>query len=304
MSCTRPITAQSYVCPAAGIPAIRFKGFKGEPNLELPCNKCPSCKLRKAKEWALRCWHESQMHDDAFYVTLTYADEHLPAYDDLNHAHFQGFMKRLRKNTGAKIKYYMCGEYGDATHRPHYHALIFGYYPPDAEYIYTKNGNRYYKSEKIIKYWRLGFADFSNVSYKNAGYIARYTLKKQMPNEDTQTRYTYLDADGNLQVRNFEYIRLSQGKEPYTGLGMSWAKKYVDDWGWKDYILDPNGYKCPVPRYYLEWFRDEVDVELFEQNALDRIEKARDNPDNTPERLAQKEICVKAKLKQLPRPYL
>ncbi len=300
MSCTRPITAQSYICKSAGISAIRFKGFQGEPNLELPCNKCDSCKLRKAKEWALRCWHESQMHEESFYVTLTYSDEHLPDYHDLNHRHFQLFMKRLRKNTGAKITFYMCGEYGDATNRPHFHALIFGYYPPDAEYLYTKKGNRYYKSEKILKYWRLGFADFSNVSYKNAGYIARYTLKKQMPNEDTQDRYTYLDADQQLQVRKFEYIRCSSN----PGIGLTWAQKYVDDWGWKDYILDPNGYKCPVPRYYLEWFRDYVDADHFEKNALARIEKARANPDNSPERLKAKEICVKAKLKQLPRPYL
>lgn len=300
MSCTRPVTAQRYTCPVAGIPAVRFKGFEGEPNLELPCGKCDSCKLRKAKEWALRCWHETQLHDHSFYVTLTYADEHLPLYEDLNHSHFQKFMKRLRKNTGAKITYYMCGEYGDQTHRPHYHALIWGYYPPDAEYIYTKNGNRYYKSEKIIKYWRKGFADFSNVSYQNAGYIARYTLKKQLPKEATQERYTYVDLNGDTKIRTLEYIRMSSN----PGIGLNWAKKYVDDWGWKDYVLDPNGFKCPVPRYYLDWFRDEVDSEYYEEQSLKRVEKARANPDNTPDRLRQKEVCTKARLKQLPRPYL
>jgi hypothetical protein len=32
---------------------------------------------------------------------------------------------------GGKIRFFHCGEYGDKTRRPHYHALIFGYGFPD-----------------------------------------------------------------------------------------------------------------------------------------------------------------------------
>lgn len=38
---------------------------------------------------------------------------------------WQLFMKRLRKLTPNKLKYYACGEYGSTTKRPHYHAILF-----------------------------------------------------------------------------------------------------------------------------------------------------------------------------------
>lgn len=300
MSCTRPIPAQQYVCEITGLPAILFKNFKGAPNLELPCNKCLSCKLRKAKEWAIRCWHESQMYDENSYITLTYSDEHLPAYADLDHRDFQLFMKRLRTNTGKKLSYFMCGEYGDQFHRPHYHLILFGWFPPDAKYHRTHKGNRYYKSEILDFAWKKGYTDTSTVSYKASGYIARYTLKKQLPKEDIQDRYIYLDSNDEIQTRKLEYIRMSNN----PAIGLSWIEKYAEQTIRNDYVLDPNGNQCPVPRYYLNYLADYVCLETSEKNKASRIEKARANPDNTPDRRRQKEVCAEAKSQQLIRPYL
>ncbi len=167
----------------------------------------------------------------------------------------------------------MCGEYGDTTHRPHYHALLFGYYPPDPVYHRTEKGNRYYKSKELDSLWQCGFTDTSNVSYKNAGYIARYTLKKQLPDQDTQDRYTYLDQNENLQLRQFEYIRMSTGRDFGHGIGGSWLRKYAEQTIRHDYVLDPDGNKCPVPRYYLEILKTDVCEYTSEKNAAARIEK-------------------------------
>lgn len=305
MSCTNPISAQSYYCPATGLNAIRFKAPDFKPNLELPCNKCKSCKLRKAKEWALRLWHESQMHEQNSYVTFTYADQNLPDYQDLEHRDWQLFIKRLRKsNPTQNITYFMCGEYGDATHRPHFHAILFGYYPPDAVYHRTEKGNRYYKSADLDRHWRQGFTDTSNVSYKNAGYVARYTLKKQLASEELQDRYTYLDVNGDLQTRRFEYVRMSTGREPGNGIGASWFHKNHLNCIEQDLVRDPNGFACPIPRYYLNILRDLYCEDTFDFLAKRRLEKARANPDNSPDRLRQKAVCAEAKVKLLPRPYL
>ena len=304
MSCTQPVSAEIYICPTVGINALRFSGADFKPNVELPCRKCPSCKLRKAKEWALRCWHESQMHENNSYITLTYADKHLPPYQNLDHRDFQLFMKRFRAgNPGLKFKYFMCGEYGDKTHRPHYHVVLFGYWPPDAKYHRTENGHRYFKSLELDTFWKKGFTDTSFVSYYSAGYVARYTLKKQNSSEDVQDRYTYLDADQNLQIRKFEYIRMSTGRDFGDAIGGSWFKKYAEQTCIHDYVLDPNGNKCPVPKYYLDILKEDGPSWHAHLAAL-RLEKARSDPDNVPERLAAKAICAQAKLKQLPRPYL
>nr|UXQ88104.1 MAG: replication initiation protein [Microvirus sp.] len=304
MACTKPISAHQSTCPITGLNSVSIKQLPGrESNLLLPCNKCTSCKLRKAKEWALRCWHESQMHEQNCFVTLTYADQHLPAYQDLDHRDFQKFMKRFRKQTGLKIKFYMCGEYGDKTHRPHFHVILFGYYPPDAVYHRTENGFRYYKSEALDSYWQKGFTDTSNVSYKNAGYIARYTLKKQLPKEQTQDRYTYLDESGELKIRKLEYVRMSTGRDFGFGIGGTWFKKYAAQTSLNDYVLDPNGHKCPVPRYYLSILKDDSE-QWYEHLAAKRLAKAQADPNNDPSLLPAKAICAEAKIKQLPRPYL
>jgi len=305
MACTQPKPAQRYVCPTTGLSAVRLKNFKGEPELLVPCGKCLSCKLHKAREWAVRCWHESQMHEHSAYVTFTYAPEHLPAYGQLRHKDFQLFMKRLRKKYPDKgITYFMCGEYGDGTHRPHYHALLFGYYPPDAAYHRTENGNRFYKSQELDALWQCGFTDTSSVSYKSSGYIARYTLKKQLPSEDLQDRYTYVDAFDNLQTKPFEYIRMSTGRDFGQGIGGKWIEKYWQHTLENDYVLDPDGNKLPVPKYYLDILKTNVCADTAEKNRLARVEKAQDSTDNSPDARRQRAICVKARTKQLIRPYL
>nr|UXQ87980.1 MAG: replication initiation protein [Microvirus sp.] len=303
--CTQPKIAQSYICDVTGLKAIRFKNFKGEANLQLPCKKCKDCKLKKAREWSIRCWHESQMHHENAFVTFTYDDEHLPPYGNLRHSDFQKFIKRFRdKNPELEIKYFMCGEYGDNTHRPHYHAIIFGYYPPDAVFHRREKGHNYYKSESLDSCWKNGFTDTTSVSYTNAGYLARYSLKKQIGSEDLQDRYTYLDEFDNLQTRQFEYIRMSTGRESGQGIGASWLHKHWQHVLENDYVLNPHQTKLPVPRYYLDILARDVSADKSESNSISRIEKAQSADISTPERLANKAICVEANNRNHTRPYL
>lgn len=285
--------------------SVRLNGDDFSPNLDLPCNKCQSCKLRRAKEWALRCWHESQMHEQSCFTTLTYRDADLPKNGDLDHRHFQKFMKRLRwRYPGKNFRYFMCGEYGAKTHRPHYHVVIFGYFPPDAEYHRNEGGNNYYKSEELDDLWQKGFTDTSYVTYHSAGYVARYAMKKQLPDKALQDRYVYADKHGEMKVRKFEYVRMSLR----PAIGKSWFAKYKQQTLDHDLVRDPNGNACPVPRYYLSLLLDEksehYDPDTFQKLAQARIEKAKQDPNNDPSRLEAREICVNAKVKQKLRPYL
>ena len=61
------------------------------------------------------------------FLTLTYNDDNLPSDVGLHKDDLQRFFKRLRKALDTKkIRYFACGEYGDTTSRPHYHAIVFG----------------------------------------------------------------------------------------------------------------------------------------------------------------------------------
>ncbi len=284
MPCYKPLKA--YHGPN-GITFNRKKSFG--THIELPCGRCIGCRLEKAKEWAIRCVHESQMHEDNIFLTLTYDDEHLPPSGELQHQDFQKFIRALRQKTKKKIRYYMCGEYGspEKTYRPHYHAILFGYEFPDAEYATTRNENKVYKSELLTELWTHGFAEIGTVTFQSAGYVARYILKKAKAN-----------LNPFLESENFkpEYTRMSLR----PGIGESWYRKYKTDVFPGDYVVTPDGRKMPAPKYYRRLLERE-DPELYEKLKIARVEKARTNPDNLPARLETREYCQNRKVERLER---
>jgi hypothetical protein len=68
---------------------------------------------------------EYKSNDFTYFVTYTYNNEHLPEDESLVPEHIQLYWKRFRKNRGIKIRYFVVGEYGDKSGRPHYHAIIY-----------------------------------------------------------------------------------------------------------------------------------------------------------------------------------
>ena len=102
-------------------------------------------------------------HGNCCFLTLTAnpATIHKTFPDgSLDHRPFQLFMKRLRitlerQGFKGKIKYLMCGEYGDNNGRPHYHAIIFGWKPEDLRYKGTsRKGLKRYKSKFLDSIWK------------------------------------------------------------------------------------------------------------------------------------------------------
>lgn len=90
----------------------------------VPCGKCAFCIKKAIDAWCLRLHHEMEVSSSAFFITLTYDDEHLPPGEELSKRDLQLFFKRLRKvNPG--IRYFAIGEYGTEKGRPHYHAIIY-----------------------------------------------------------------------------------------------------------------------------------------------------------------------------------
>lgn len=238
MPCYFPIRAwrTTYINPDTEKRQITFNRKNGFEDMELalPCGKCEGCIKKRVEQWALRCVHESQHHEHSCFITLTYDDDNLPKNGSLDHSHFQKFMKRLRKKyTGVTIKYFMCGEYGGSTLRPHFHALLFGIdFFDKTEYSIQKNITNY-TSATLSDLWTLGFHTIGDVHYGTAKYVAKYSLK----------RAGELGHDYDELGLKPEYLKMSQG------LGAKHALKYKNEMIQNDNFI-VNGYKNPVPRYY------------------------------------------------------
>ncbi|AXL15538.1 replication initiator protein [Microviridae sp.] len=238
MPCYRPIVAwrTNYVNPDTEKRQITFNRKNGFEDMELalPCGKCEACLKKRVDMWALRCMHEAQQHDENCFITLTYSDDNLPKNNSLLHRDFQLFMKRLRKHfKGKSIRYFMCGEYGGLTFRPHYHALLFGVDFNDKKQCAQSGSVISYSSSTLDRLWRVGLTDLGNVHYGTAKYCAKYSLKAL---QDESVDYELLGIVP-------EYQRMS------NGIGSIHADKYSSEIGLHDNLI-VNGFKNPVPRYY------------------------------------------------------
>ena len=89
-----------------------------------PCGKCLPCRITRRQEWTARLLLEMKTSYAIWFITLTYQEPRLPRLGSLRKKELQGFLKRLRKNTGLKFRYFAAGEYGK-NGRAHYHLLVF-----------------------------------------------------------------------------------------------------------------------------------------------------------------------------------
>lgn len=217
---------------------------------QLPCGQCIACRLEYARQWAIRCIHEAEMHEKNSFITLTYNDEHLQS-PRLQYEHFQDFMKRLRKHINdnergnktleeTQIGYFVTGEYGDKQKRPHWHAIIFNWSPQDPVHKYTnERGDHVHSSVTLTDLWGKGIAEFGTVTFESAGYCARYAAKKLIHGGDKEHDYTPISK-----------------KSSHRAIGKKYIEKYyrsIFNLGFIN-LPDDRG-QCGIPRYYEKWLK-------------------------------------------------
>jgi hypothetical protein len=166
--------------------------------VQIPCGQCIGCRLAYSRQWADRCMLELGYHEQSWFVTLTYDDANLPLSETVDQdtgeivntatlvkRDVQLFMKRLRKNYknlgyDNQIRYFIAGEYGSQTYRPHYHAILFGLHLDDLTlYKQSSEGYNYYNSKFLNKCWQKGHVVVGKVNWDTCAYTARYIMKKQ-----------------------------------------------------------------------------------------------------------------------------
>lgn len=70
---------------------------------------------------------DSYSDDQMIFLTLTYDDKHLPEDGELHYDHVQTFLKNLRRLCLSRLRFFVCGEYGDLFDRCHWHMILFGH---------------------------------------------------------------------------------------------------------------------------------------------------------------------------------
>lgn len=146
---------------------------------------------------------ETHQWSDNAFVTLTYSDENLPMSatkkPSLYPKHVQDWLKRLRKEIEPiKVRYYAVGEYGDESHRPHYHAAMFNL--PTCSRGNTRAGTRRAPSgwqgccpacELVGKTWGHGNVYLGVLEAHSAQYICGYVTKKMTKPDDARLEGRY-----------------------------------------------------------------------------------------------------------------
>lgn len=230
--------------------------------IDVPCGRCIGCRLERSRQWAVRCKNEADMNDENCFITLTYNNENLlyrsTDRPTLNPRDLQLFWKRLRKEfdkNGRKFRYFACGEYGDTTNRPHYHACLFGIDFKDKKYHSTKNDNHLYTSDLLNHIWGNGHCLIGAVTFESAAYVARYIMGKKLGNQKDY----YIEND---IIPEFN----TMSRRP--GIGANWFDKYHKDVTTFD-IQVVNGVETRPPKYY-DKLLEKMDVDKYNKNKSNR----------------------------------
>ncbi|MCC7440643.1 MAG: hypothetical protein IT285_03355 [Bdellovibrionales bacterium] len=298
MPCYRPLRAWRA---KRDYSKIVFKPSEGnfEHALQLPCGRCIGCRLEHSRQWAVRLEHERTLHDQAMFLTLTYAPEHLPPGGTLVKKHFQDFMKRFRawldEESGPLIRFYACGEYGEKLGRPHYHAIIFGTrFPDEVLFKTTGAGNKLTTSEHLERLWGHGFCTIGECTFESSAYVSRYVTKKRRFKTPEELAAYY-------GPRLPEFSLMSRR----PGIASGWYEQFERDVFPCDRVV-ARGRQMKPPRYYdklFELHHPEAMAELKTKRKERGIEAAQVDPPTPTRMKAKREYRELTTKPQLVRKY-
>lgn len=271
------------------------EGWSDRP-LELACGQCIGCRMERSRQWAIRCVHEAQLHEQNCFVTLTYRPEDLPVDGSLDVSHWQKFAKRLRKRVGP-FRFLHVGEYGEENFRPHYHACIFGQdFSDDRELLQRPKGHDLFVSPALDASWGKGFSTIGAMNWQTASYVSRYCVKR-VTGAPAKEKYRRIDlSTGEEYFVKAEYITMSRR----PGLGADWYARFKDDVFPDDFVVH-EGKKFRTPRFY-DGILEREEPQVLESMKRKRIDAAFLRRENcTPERLRTREYILGDRLSRLER---
>jgi hypothetical protein len=215
-------------------------------HLHVPCGTCMPCRVKRKREWQTKLMLESKYHNNfGMFVTLTYNEENLPEKNyynggNLSKKHLQLFIKRYRKATEQKIRYFAVGEYGTESQRAHYHICIFNDEVQDHDNYKSMKGQC---NCKLCKKWEYGAVHVGTLEDESIGYTVGYAVKKMTSqkdfNDERQPEFTLMSRKPLLgyhmidsfveliKKANIEYAKENKILIPMN-YGTDWEKFLLD----------------------------------------------------------------------------
>lgn len=294
MACSKPRTA--YLTTDGKV-TLSTKGADISRALYLPCRKCELCLKARKLDLMTRLVMEGWSHPDSMCATFTYAPEHLPPGGSLSKRDAQLLIKRIRIHLARaglpKVRVHVVGEYSPKLMRPHLHAIVYGWWPSDAEYRgKSRAGNAEFRSAVLSELWGKGDVSFQQFSAAAAGYVAKHQASKMR--RKGAFELAALDDAGEWFFRAPEF----ELRPLRPGLGAAFFDKHKDQLLAHDFsVVDRQ--RVPLPKYF-DTLAERVDPARLSELKAERALRAADPKvvaNSTYERLATREECAVAKRK-------
>lgn len=228
--------------------------------LKIPCGCCVACRINETTDWTIRSVFELHAHETASFVTLTYNEENYPKNGSISKMFLQEFYDELQHKykyrTGKTLRFFSCGEYGDHTHRAHYHGIIYGLNPDPFD---KKNKDReliadswHYCNKEMFNWNQRDFNKnaINFVSRETCQYVAGYVQKKLKSFRAEEYKKLGIEAPFKIQSK---------------GLGLQYALDNAEQLRENGFTYY-NGKRVRIPRY----FREKLGIEkIFEETEED-----------------------------------
>lgn len=224
--------------------------------MTFPCGQCMACRINKRRDWVSRMMLEAAGSGPSFFITLTYRIAQIVEDGSLtlDKKHVQDWFKRLRKLYPARaVRYFLVGEYGEKTQRPHYHAILF----------FSKECKNvdFSIEQNLLKSWTIGNIHLGDVTPESIQYCFGYVLKRLNKRE--------IEKNGDLRKPEFAiYSRGLGGNAMPELLGAV----HPDADG---VLVIPSEYRVmgkmhPLPRYLKKKFKEKgYKIRPTSREALD-----------------------------------
>lgn len=237
--------------------------------ISVPCGKCVQCIERRKMEWGFRMTNEMENSKTAYFVTLTYNNEHVPItrygiktltpHKDITELikvkgkkrrvrrpsnHLVNFFKKLRVNQErSEITIEHLSNNLKPTDRIKYYAA--------AEYGEERGRPHYHaiifnaSLVNIEKSWTYGETHIVKANEHTISYVMKYLDKHVGKKQDWRKTPEYNSMSEEVGL---EYIVRNK----------SWHKINIDVL----YVTTRKGIRIPMPRYYRERIWDETERKL------------------------------------------